>query len=89
MKNEGDLSRVYPVILQYIAPYHQVYKGKVSLGNILSGANKDMKDFPTLEGYTDSNGGVHFALLGVWVSAHMLRKRGHVAKERTTLTFAS
>ena len=70
-------------------------QGKINLGNILRGANKEMKYLPTVEGYMDSKGRGTLCLiwcLGICIYAKKGRccfRKGHVANEQITPTFAS
>ena len=95
VKNYEHLSRVHPLTLQYMEPDHQTFKGKVNLGNILHGANIEMKDLPTLEGSTDNNGKSTLCLnwcLGIYSYANKGKcqiTRGHLANDKIIQNFES
>ena len=95
VKEDEHLSHIHPLILQCMAPCHQVFKGKINLGNILTGANIEMKDLPTLEGLTDSNGRSTFFLHFCLSICSYAKKgkckfiRGHMEKDKIMQTFAS
>ena len=83
-----------PLIRQCMALYHKEIHGKVNLSNILSGANKEMKDIPVLEEFIDNKRRSILCInwcLGVCSYAMRIKCkfiRGHVPKEKTSNKFA-
>ena len=49
VQEEEHLSHIHPLILHCISPYYTEFNRKVNLGNILAGAQTEMKDLPLLE----------------------------------------
>ena len=90
VKEDEHLSHVHPLILRCMAPYHKVFEGKVNLGNILIGANIEMKDLPMLKRFTDSNGGSTLCLNWCLDVCSYAKKgkckfiQGHVTKDKIT-----
>ena len=56
IKKEFDMGDTHPTLAARLKPYCLRF-GKVVLGKLLKWVGKEVKDMPTLPGYTDAKGG--------------------------------